>query len=550
MKCPNCQTEYDASLEQCPHCQTANPEHQAYHKPSHVCKNCATPLQKNDRYCPSCGFDQQRSIVRQTSSGKATRFIGPMIGLFAFLLLVALSLGAAYYFISQANSDDAVRSESVVIVKRSSNETIARLKENADLKLSEAGWARFRELLSLDDYRTRMADALNEIRTGDLMIEPGDKTLRYIPTHRLSMQPVDVEITTGDASFEVILGDETLTVPANDRILTQAMPGIYRVIYRPDEGKEIEEEVEISHHAIRYQAGKIELMPRLGAFLPTIRTPYQTGRIFINGRDSGLTVKDVDERPQLLGVHPPGTVYQLKIDTVMGQVLSNEVEQTDGPISFELQNGLVLARSETADLVFVNGEKVGTYGEFASSGYVVGPIEVGKDIVRIQGEGTEQTPFEATLAESMGGKEIELELTDDLKRTLIAATRRFTLDSFQSLKQETMDTFTNVLPDSEIEIRLRDSLDLFKQGGGELDYVPFAIRFSNDSFKVYAKDGRAYAELIESYFIKYTETEYQNHTSWLKKLVYDQGLDKWFFYQDELLYEYTIPEDNTLVFLE
>lgn len=550
MHCPNCQKEYDTKLKQCPHCQTPNPESSAYQKPPNVCKNCRTPLGKTDRYCPSCGFDQTQSISRQTRSNKATRFIGPMIGLFAFLLLVALSLGAAYYFISQANSDKAVREESVIIVSRSSNETIARLKQQSGRELSEPAWNRLRQLLDRDDYRDRIAQALRQLRPGDLAIEAGQKTLRYIPTHRLTVVPVAVEMTTGETPFTIELGEDRFELAANDSARAEVFPGVYDVVYRTADGTEMIEEVEISHHAIRYQSDKISLMPRAGAVLPSLRTAFSSGRIFINGRDSGLSVRDVERRPELLGIHPPGTTYQLKITTVMGEVVSNEVEQADGPISFELQNGLVLARSEGEDLVFVNGEKVGQYSDFAASDYIVGPIEVGKDIVRLQGEGTEQTPFEQILAESMGGKEIDLELSDDIRRKLIEAVKRFTLDSFQSLKQQSMDTFSNVQPDSPIAVRLKDSLDLFVQSKAELDYVPFALRFSNDSFKVYAKEGRAYAELIESYFIKYTETGYQNHTSWLKKLVYDQAQDKWFLYQDELLYDYVIPDDNTLVFIE
>lgn len=529
--------------------KTNNPESSSYQKPTTVCKNCSEPLKKTDRYCPSCGFDQQRSIVRQTSTGKATRFIGPMVGLFAFLLLIALALGGAYYFFSQANSDKAVRDESMVIVGRSTNETISRLKENTT-DLSEEQWDRLRNLLSRDDYRDRMNTALRELREGDLMIEPGDKMLRYIPTHQLVVAPVNLEIVTGETPFRVELAEDSYDLAANDSLQLEMMPGIYDVVYHQSDGSTISEEVEVSHHARRYQNNKITLSPKAGAVLPTIRTPYQSGKIFINGVDSNLSVRDVDNRPKLLGVHPPGTKYQLKIDTPLGQVVTNEVEQTEGPISFELTNGLVLARAQAEDIVFLNGENVGSYRDFAASDYVVGPIELGKDIIRLQGEGTEQTPFEQILAESMGGKEVALELTEELKGTLMNATRRFVTDSYESLKQKSMEPFTNVLAGSSIEERLVQALEEFKQGDGTLDYEPFAIRFSNDSFKVYAKDGRAYAEFIESYYIKYKETDYQNHTSWLKKMIYDQAQDKWFFYEEELLYEYEIPEDNTLIYMQ
>ncbi|HHT19810.1 MAG TPA: zinc ribbon domain-containing protein [Tissierellia bacterium] len=529
--------------------KTKHPASSNYQKPTTVCKNCATPLNQTDRYCPSCGFDQQRSIARQTSTGKATRFIGPMVGLFAFLLLIALALGATYYFISQANSDKAVRDESLVIVGRSTNETIARLKET-DTELSEDQWTRLRELLSRDDYRERMSEALRELRSGDLEIAPGEKTLRYIPTHRLSLRPVTVEVLTAETPYRVELGEESLDLSANDRGEVSLMPGIYQAVYHTADGPSLTEEVEVSHHAKRFQNDRISLYPRAGAVLPTIRSIYQSGRIFIDGQDSNLSVRDVDHRPELLGIHPPGTKYQLKIDTPMGQVVTNEVEQAEGPISFELVNGLVLARAQPEDIVFVNGENVGSYRDFADCDYVVGPIELGTDVVRLQGEGTEQTPFEQSLTESLGGKEVALELTEELKGTLMNATRRFVSDSYESLKQKSMEPYSNIQPGSPIEERLNQALEEFKQGDGSLDYEPFAIRFSNDSFRVYAQDGRAYAEFIESYYIKYIETDYQNHTSWHKKMIYDQAQDKWLFYDEELLYDYVIPEDNTLVYIQ
>lgn len=550
MKCANCQRDYDPSLKQCPHCQTETPGASPYQKPSTVCKNCQTPLKPTDQYCPSCGFDQKKSIIRQTQTGKVTRFVGPMIGLFAFLLLVALSLGAAYYFISQANSDEAIRAESVTVVSRSTNETIAKLKENPDHDLSESDWNSLRDLLSRDDYSKRMAEALKEIRSGDLTIATGAKTLKYIPTHRLQIVPVPVLIEAGETPYTVQIGEgPAWEVKANTGVNITVVPGLYTVTYQPAEGAAMSEEVEISHHSHRYQNDQITLTPKIGSVLPTLKSNFASAKIMIDGQNSHLTMKDVNRRPELLGIHPPGTKYQLVIDTPLGQVQSLEAVQAEGPISFELQNGIVLAKAQSDDLVFVNGEKVGSYRDFLVSDYIVGPIELGKDVVRLQGEGTDQTPFEKKISESLGGKVVEIELSDELKGELISATRRFTMDSFESLKQKKMDVFTNVVPGSEMELRLKDSLELFIQSKDKLDYVPFAIRFDNESFRVYAKDGRAYAEFIESYFIKYVESGFQNHTSWLKKAVYDEAQDKWLFYEDEMLYDYIIPDDNTLTML-
>ena len=551
MQCTNCHKEYDERLDTCPHCQTPKPVNIHYHKPAATCKNCATPLRPGDQFCPSCGFDQTKSIIKQTRSGKATRLIGPMVGLFAFLFLAVASLAIAYYFIAQANSDETIRAESIRIVNRSSHETIARLKENPDITLSESDWNSLRNLLERDDYRARMTTALKELRTGDLTIEPGEKMFRYIPTHRLGITPIPISIQADDQTYHVSFGDNPAQeVSPGIALEMELAPGLYNVMYQPAEGTLMQEEIEISHHGHRFRDGRIVLDPKVGSFLPGIQSTFLSGKIFINGQASGLQVKDVRQRPSLLGIHPPGTVFQLRITTKLGEVLTDEVTLADQPLTFKLTNGVVLANSQPSDIVFLNGENVGTYAEFAASDYIIGPLVVGQDVVRLQGEGTEETPFEKILTESQGGKEIELELTEDLKKTFINETKRFTMDNFQALKEKDFARYTNIQPDSAIALRLKDSLDIFIQSKEELDYVPFALRFSNDSFRVYAKDGRAYAEFIESYFIKYVETDFQNHSSWLKKMVFDQAQNKWLFYEDELLVDYVIPEDNSLVFFE
>lgn len=551
MECPKCHQEYDEQLPACPHCQAETVPDNHYVKPSAVCKNCATPMRSGDRFCPSCGFDQKKSIIKQTRSGKATRLIGPMVGLFAFLFLVVASLGVAYYFISRANNDDTIRAESIRVVNRSTNETIARLKENPDLELSESEWDALRNLLDRDDYRERMADSLEKLQTGDLLIEPGAKTLRYIPTHRLSVKPVPVSIDSKDVAYTVRFGNASeWQVEPNTRLNIDVSPGLYNLVYQPADGEMIQEEVEISHHSHRFKGGALVLKAQQGAKLPILQSIYKSGKIIIDGEDSGLTVRDVERRPSLLGIHGPGTLFKLNITTKLGEVTTDEVSYTGEPLTFQLVNGLMLAKSVDSDIVFINGENVGTYHEFADSDYVVGPIEVGVDVVRLQGEGTEETPLQKILTESMGGKEIEMELTDELKKQFIDATKRFTLDNFNALKDKDFTRYTNVQAGSVLEQRLKDSFDIFVSSKDELDYVPFALRFSNDSFRVYAKDGRAYAEFIESYFIKYNETDFQNHTSWLKKMVLDESQNKWLFYEDEMLNEYAIPEDNTLVFFE
>lgn len=544
--CQHCAQPIEAQDRYCPHCGAEQGLSATYQKPHTTCRHCEREIAADQRYCPYCGGDQKKEVILPAKKS-ALRFMGPVLSL--ILLLAALSAGLymAYGVAVKAYAKETVLTGSLSLLE-TPNTLISQLKEAEEYQAyNDEAWDRLRSLLSDRSYVESAKQALREARKADFEIVAAEKKYRVIQTYKLHLNALDVEVRATDTPIQLTLGDIRADIAKGATETLRVLPGIYRIQYDQGEAGIMTQSLPLSLSSRYMQGGVLRLEPRVGSVIPVFETRYPSARILVNGQDSTLRIRDLIKDPQRIGLHAAGTLFRLEIDTKLGIVTSTEVPLVDQtPLGFQLVNGVVLAQSVDSDIILVNGEKKGTYAEFAASDHVIGPIDLAKDKVRIQGSGTDMSPLEKSLAESIG-KSVDIALSEELKKEFIAATKTFCIDAVLALQSSDMAKYTNIQVDSETYKRLQVALKSFVDQKKSVDYTPFALRFTNDSFKVYARDGTAYAEFIETYYTKNSAGK-ESSTSWQKYMVYDGAQLKWLFYKDEILQGYKVPKDNTLIY--
>lgn len=544
--CTHCARPLTAQDRFCPHCGTQQGLTNQYQKPQATCRHCEREMASEQRYCPHCGGDQKKEVL-QPAKKNPLRFIGPVLSLILLLAILAGGMYMAYSLASKSYAREAVLTRSLALLE-TPNTLIAELKEENELgSYNDEAWDRLRSLLSDRTYVEATKQALREARSTDFEIVKGNKKYRVIQTYKLILHPLEVQVKATDTAIRLTLGDIRTEIAQGATEKLRVLPGIYRVQYDQGEAGIMTQSLPISHTSRYMVDGVIRLEPRVGSIIPAFESRFPSARILVNGTDSGLRIRDLMKDPERIGLHPAGTIFRLEIDTKLGIVTSNEATLADQtPLGFLLTNGVVLARSVDSDIILINGEKKGTYEEFALSDYVVGPIDPAKDKVRIQGSGSDLSPLERSIAESYG-KQVEIPLSDELKKDLMDATKTFCIEAVLVLQSGDMSKYSNIQVDSETYKRLQLALKSFIDQKKTVNYTPFALRFTNDSFKVYAKDGIAFAEFIETYYTKNAEGK-ESSTTWQKYMVYDGAQQKWLFYKDDILQGYKVPKENTLFY--
>lgn len=336
------------------------------------CINCGNKLNENDKFCENCGtpveltenlqnkpynseiiesvqqtqfytqqipYNQQPPVYGVPQQAKK-RTKKPLIAAIVASIIVILGV-VGFFVLNSITSKDSVISNFSKAIEQKDVNTLSKYLVSSDsrAKVDEASIKAFLDYI--DQNPAYLNDLINTIKNpnssnyfiqndsfADLKLKTDGKVFLLFNKYVFEMQPYFLKIKTNYKDTEIYMDGKVVSKADSDDFSVQIgpyLPGLHKIkaVYK-GEYTSLENEKDVKLVSSEVSGKNVNLDLALKGKTISISAGYNDAKVFVNGKDIGLTVQQVNEKD--FGPVDSKTKIALQKEFPWGTVKSEEVE--------------------------------------------------------------------------------------------------------------------------------------------------------------------------------------------------------------------------------
>ncbi len=338
------------------------------------CINCGNKLKENDKFCENCGtpveltetetmenkpnnpeiiepMQQTQFYTQQIPYNQQPPVYGyppqvkkhtkkPLVAAIIASIIVIIGV-AGFLILNSIVSKDTVISNFSKAIEQKDVKELSKYLVSSDsrVKVDEASIKAFLDYI--DQNPSYLNDIINSFKSGkssnyfvqndssaDLKLKTDGKVFLFFNKYVFEMQPYFINVKTDYKDTEIYMDDKEVCKADSDNFSKQIgpyLPGLHKIkaVYK-GEYSSLEEEKEIKLVSSVTSGRKANINLSLKGKTITITSVYRDAKVFVNGKDVGRTVEQVNEKG--FGPVDSKTKISLQKEFPWGTVKSEEVE--------------------------------------------------------------------------------------------------------------------------------------------------------------------------------------------------------------------------------
>lgn len=335
---------------------------------------------------PAAAIEETDAEQPEATPEQTKRRRNILLGVAAALLL---AVGLGLFFTGNYMSDPLRLTESFAqAVEAEDMNAIAGMLHADGTQVTEESLEPFHQMLQNPDYKATLLSSLQTFdaqngrsQDADVWIEEAGSRYYFFNAYRMHIKTFEVEPTVTYPGTQIrVDGGEPITVsPGEPVTVGPLLPGEHTIQSVYDGGVNplhADTAVELTSSNETLEENRLAVNLANPGKYATFSSPQPEAMVLLNGEEIGK-VKDLGEDGLRIGPFEDPVQLQLRLDTPLGQVTSEEkTADTDGTaLDFTFPNMVEISDYHDEATLIVNGEETGAQGkDFIPFGRMVGPL--------------------------------------------------------------------------------------------------------------------------------------------------------------------------------